>query len=242
MTCVHRSVQHTHRIVQAHRSGVDLTTPGKRVLDFGCGDGQGVQALLEAGADAYGVDVSPEAIAEAELIVPGRCLVGENHFPWPDAHFDFVVSNQVIEHVVDLDEAMAEVARVMKPGGVFLSVHPAKWQPVEMHIFVPFAHWLPPGQLRQRWLAFCFARGWGESNGATAEQQDAYLRDHTFYRSRAEIRRCLSPWFDVRFVAAKQLTGALNDRNRSLPGWTHPVVEWGAGTFHEHRVLAVRRA
>jgi ubiquinone/menaquinone biosynthesis C-methylase UbiE len=46
--------------------------------------------------------------------------------PWPDATFDLIVSEQLFEHVDDLDRAVAELARVTKPGGWGLHLIPVR--------------------------------------------------------------------------------------------------------------------
>jgi len=58
--------------------------------------------------------------------------------PWPDNTSDFVFATSVFEHVIDRETAYREVARVLKPGGCFLSKFPSKWKPTEPHMYVPF--------------------------------------------------------------------------------------------------------
>lgn len=226
-------------VTNANRLGIDLR--GKRVLDFGCGKGVAVSELVAAGVDAYGVDNAPGEIAIAQSKVGERCVLAENAFPWPDDHFDYVTANQVFEHVVDLDGAIAEVARVVKPGGRVFSASPAKWLPIEPHIFVPFVHWLKPGPFRRAYLAACIRLGIGQTNGQTAQVQEDYLREETFYRSRAEMRRILSTHFDVQFVAGRQLAAVMREKGKPFPRFLQPLAEWFVGTFYEHRVLLTRK-
>ena len=99
---------------------------GKAVLDLGCAGGFMAEALDDRGAQVTGIDPAKDAIAAAQAHAAqgGRTItydvgVGEA-LPYPDDHFDAVVCVDVLEHVADLDRVLAEVARVLKPGGLFL--------------------------------------------------------------------------------------------------------------------------
>lgn len=97
-----------------------------RVLDLGCAGGFMAEALAERGAVVTGIDPAAEAIAAAtsHAAEQGYAIaydigVGEA-LPYPDASFDVVVCVDVLEHVNDLTQVLAEVARVLRPGGLFL--------------------------------------------------------------------------------------------------------------------------
>jgi ubiquinone/menaquinone biosynthesis C-methylase UbiE len=91
------------------------------VLDLGCGDGQIARALAENGAEVLGVDPTQLHIdiATQRGGGPQYVLGGATDIPAPDNSFDAVVACLVFEHIDQLEEAMAEVARVLKPGGQF---------------------------------------------------------------------------------------------------------------------------
>lgn len=91
---------------------------GKRVLDVGCGKGRFARVLLEnhPSAEIWGLDISPEMLK----FVPGgiRTQVGAmTELPFPDDHFDCVYATESLEHAVEIRCAVAEMCRVLKPGG-----------------------------------------------------------------------------------------------------------------------------
>lgn len=91
------------------------------VLDLGCGDGQIARALAAQGSDVLGVDPTQLHI---DIAIergggPRYLLAGATKIPAPDCSFDAVVACLVFEHIDQMDEAMTEVARVLKPGGQF---------------------------------------------------------------------------------------------------------------------------
>lgn len=102
----------------------------KRVLDIGCGEGYGSAMLAEKAAHVVGTDCSQEVIeyAAAKYPLPNlefRCMPAENH-AFPDESFDFVVCLELIEHVSDYVTVMAEMRRLLKPGGILILSTPNK--------------------------------------------------------------------------------------------------------------------
>ncbi|MEY3557948.1 MAG: hypothetical protein RL374_654 [Actinomycetota bacterium] len=92
-----------------------------RVLDLGCGDGQIARALAAQGSDVLGVDPTQLHI---DIAIergggPRYLLGGATDIPADDNSFDAVVACLVFEHIDQMDEAMTEVARVLKPQGQF---------------------------------------------------------------------------------------------------------------------------
>ena len=98
----------------------------KTVLDLGCAGGFMSEALTNKGACVTGIDPATEAIKAANArakhmnqAIQYDVGVGES-LPYPNACFDAVVCVDVLEHVSDLTKVLAEVVRVLKPGGTFL--------------------------------------------------------------------------------------------------------------------------
>lgn len=113
-------------IVSQLTEGVAQLTGGAeapvRVLDIGTGEGQVARALRAAGAEVFGVDPISEMIHEASERDPEMAVAqaGGGALPFADASFDKAVACLVFEHIDDVDEAIADVARVLRPGGTFL--------------------------------------------------------------------------------------------------------------------------
>lgn len=99
---------------------------GKAVLDLGCAGGFMAEALDARGARVTGIDPAAQAVAaaRAHAAETGREIaydvgVGEA-LPYADGTYDAVVCVDVLEHVSDLSQVIREVARVLRPGGLFL--------------------------------------------------------------------------------------------------------------------------
>jgi ubiquinone/menaquinone biosynthesis C-methylase UbiE len=100
----------------------------KKVLDVGCGDGSDLKKMSEKGAVIYGVEPSEEFVKYAKQLNPSAIIkegVAEN-IPFSDGMFDVVVSKWALQTCSDLQKALDEIGRVLKPGGIFvlLSKHP----------------------------------------------------------------------------------------------------------------------
>jgi SAM-dependent methyltransferase len=98
--------------------------PGARVLDIGCGAGQVVDRLTQAGFEAYGVDVSEPNIARARKFGDRCQMYDGRHLPFPDGHFASVGALNVLEHVEEPEGFVRELVRVAEPGGRVLISSP----------------------------------------------------------------------------------------------------------------------
>jgi len=93
---------------------------GRRVLDVGCGTGRLAAALDERGARVWAVEPSPEMAALARERFANVKIAPAERLPFKDGWFDRAVMWLVL-HLVDRPRALAEVARILAPGGTFLT-------------------------------------------------------------------------------------------------------------------------
>ena len=104
-------------------------TRGKHVLDYGCGSGYGSARIAETAAHVTAVDVADDAVAYAREQFPAgnldfTAIDPTQPLPFADASFDTVLSFQVFEHVADTERYLAEIRRVLRPGGHLILVTP----------------------------------------------------------------------------------------------------------------------
>ena len=126
---------------------------GLKVLDVGCGKGAFTKRLHEEGARVHGMDITASFVNAAAMNVPDaefRCR-SATAIPFDDDSFDVVYSFEVLEHVPETGKAVAEMARVLRPGGKLmiidkniLGVHP--------QYIVPLALYKRYMELRDRWM------------------------------------------------------------------------------------------
>ncbi|MBA7597478.1 Ubiquinone biosynthesis O-methyltransferase [subsurface metagenome] len=117
-----------------------------KMLDIACGSGGLTLLCQRRGLDCYGVDINRKLIEIARRMA--RFFNLKNKFytspaeklPFPSNYFDGVISNQTMEHVQDLDLALRECIRVLKPGGIFFLATPDYNSFYEGHYMLP---WLP---------------------------------------------------------------------------------------------------
>jgi SAM-dependent methyltransferase len=96
---------------------------GTRLLDVGCGTGMLLQLAVERGAVPAGIDVTPELLAIARDRLPEADLrEGDMEtLPWDDASFDAVTGVNAFQFAGDPGKALAEAARVLRPGGTLVA-------------------------------------------------------------------------------------------------------------------------
>jgi SAM-dependent methyltransferase len=215
---------------------LEAREPVGRVLDFGCGFGRSTEALLHRGYDAWGVDISAAEVAKAPAEFRERLAVLDERgrSPYDDASFAVIYSQQVFEHVADLEQTVAEITRLTAPGGIGVHGWPGKWQPMEHHLMMPVVHWLPKNQTRRvaihMFTRLGFRPPWPpelESRKLSdlSEFEYRYSVDHTFYRPfRVVAAEFAKHGLEVWPLPHPRLAG------REL-GVAQPLAEWAVRTF-----------
>jgi SAM-dependent methyltransferase len=103
---------------------LDARVPGE-LLEIGCGDGGFLQRMRLLGWKVQGIDFDAAAVALAQRKLGPSVRTGQlSEQMFPPGHFDAIVMNHVIEHVDDPLGLLAEVHRILKPGGLFTCVTP----------------------------------------------------------------------------------------------------------------------
>ena len=105
--------------------------PGARIADLGCGSGVFSNALRQRGYECTGVDLSPALIRIARQKYPGiEFIEGDvENLPFADASFDGVLLAGILHHFSDRSRFVAEVKRILKPGGKFVAFDPNRMNP-----------------------------------------------------------------------------------------------------------------
>lgn len=128
---------------------------GKRIIDFGCGDGAFAYWLVRRGALVVGIDPAHEAIVlgrKHHLALGSQAIFSTASgyaAPFADASFDGIISSDVIEHVQRPDRFLAEIHRLLKPGGWAIistpirltekpldRLHVSEWFPSDFQVLV----------------------------------------------------------------------------------------------------------
>jgi SAM-dependent methyltransferase len=112
----------------------------RAILDVGCGLGMYVRAFRRFSQEVHGVDIDEEKVMEASRELPNIRVAPAENLPFPDGTFDVVLSHEVIEHVTDDRQAIAEAVRVLRPesdggkgGGRLVLFAPNRLYPFETH-------------------------------------------------------------------------------------------------------------
>jgi SAM-dependent methyltransferase len=166
----------------ASAAGLPLTRE-MRILDFGAGAGRHVGEFRDAGYEAWGVDQQfvshSEGSVEQEFL--RKTQPPDYRLPFDDGEFDFVYSTSVMEHVTKPGLALQEIARVLRPGGLSAHVFPARWRPIEPHIYVPLG-----GRVQNYWALRLWA-GLGIRNGFQDGMSPSQVALHNAQSCKTEL-------------------------------------------------------
>lgn len=113
--------------------------PGTRALELGCGTGVFLEQVARSGAEIHGLDLSEDLLARARARMTGASNVrldcgNAEAMPYPEGHFDAAYGSSVLHHL-DLDAALRELHRVLKPGGRLVFAEPNLLNPQVVVMF-----------------------------------------------------------------------------------------------------------
>lgn len=113
----------------AFLANTHLLHPHTRVLEIGCGVGTLAHRLTNQGCQVVATDISNNAIAHGRKKYPDLELLVSpaEELPFPDDHFDLVVSFDLLEHLFYVDRHLAEVKRILRPKGYYLFATPNRY-------------------------------------------------------------------------------------------------------------------
>jgi ubiquinone/menaquinone biosynthesis C-methylase UbiE len=105
---------------------IEMLAPssGEKILDIGAGKGQVADRVMQAsrGAEVYAVEPNEKRVASMKLKFPSikSSVAKAENLPFSDSYFDKAYTTMALHHFADVDSALEEVARVLKPGGSFV--------------------------------------------------------------------------------------------------------------------------
>jgi SAM-dependent methyltransferase len=185
-----------------------------KILDFCCGRGDYVLVFRDAGYDAYGFEPFEGAPSTSEFATfewpnpyrPDRLLSMQSlhidwtdvRLPYPDAHFDFVFSQEVMEHVEDHNSVLKELARITKPSGAQIHTFPPRYQFMENHLRVPLGGVFKSPLLYRTWLRLAPFNPWPVKNLTAAQLIELalwYANGSLNYLSPDELMRVGARYF-----------------------------------------------
>ncbi|MFN2613241.1 MAG: methyltransferase domain-containing protein [Actinomycetota bacterium] len=224
--------------------------PGVRVLDLACGDGYGSAVVAARGCETVGLDLDGALLAQSAGKYRAARFVAASalRLPFAESTFDAVGALQVIEHLVETQELLREIARVLRPGGLLYVTTPniAQLPATASKEFNP--HHLrdfTPGELETELRAV-----FGEV------QLYGQMLDESLPRARSLLTAAEAEWRVIDRVAAVErlvrgLPGPVRVRLRKVllrlsgvPRWPLPEAEAarGAITAEDFRTAAPAEA
>lgn len=106
-----------------------LSMPHPVILDMGCAAGWNMSRFRQYGRSPYGIDVVPERVRLAAY--HGSVAIASGlQLPFGDQTFDIIYIQHVLHHIGDVNQALDEVFRCLKPGGVLFLVETAEDNPI----------------------------------------------------------------------------------------------------------------
>ncbi len=223
------------------RFGSDSQSVSKtQVLDLGCGKGEQTVYMKGLGFQMSGCDINRDHLEVARSALKGqdgtsadvRLSKVPTELPFETGRFHAVYTNGVFEHCAEMPAILAEVSRVLTPGGVFLAAFPLRSVVVEPHLGLPFVHWFSKGwtqRLLIRTMSHLF-HGRTEMNCQSIER---YLQNEVFYWTSAQVRQIINRHFEEANSLAKGYLRVAKNQKHGNPVFRYalavtavPLISW----------------
>jgi len=195
-------------------------------LDYGCGNGDIVKSAIEKGYKFYGIEnfygMDKNYIDNLKFKCKIDLVKSDGTTPYEDNYFDYIFSNQVFEHVQNLELVLKELQRILKPGGVMVHSFPVKEYLMEGHILIPFFHWLPREYyFRRLYTKFFIKLGLGniwisDDVDKNIDSWIDFVDNKCFYRSEKEIVKQFKEFFSVEYYNKEKLLYHLSKKNNKI--------------------------
>ncbi|MBA7611920.1 hypothetical protein ES703_19151 [subsurface metagenome] len=241
---------------------MNLDKSQMNILDWGCGRDRAIAWLRQQGYNAFGVDIDPEPINNCKDLLRQRgydpeavlsLLENGKETKFPDNYFHFSFSNGVFEHVQDLESVAENLKRLTTSGGVGSHFFPAHKHFVEIHLRLPFVHWLPKNILCKIYifLFVLFGKGpkWKELQAKRPLQKANgyynYITHKTYYRSCRTIETIFKQNnFKVAFIPLHKFGLKKHPLLDKLVRFKllHPFLNWCMNNFGQVGLIITREA
>jgi SAM-dependent methyltransferase len=227
---------------------------GGRILDYGCGRGQVLALGLKRGLDIWGADTFEGYFAGWSGELPPQVCdrvrnIREGQTDFPNGYFDLVMANQVLEHVTDPAAVIADIHRMLKPGGLFIAAFPVVETWYEGHVGLYFAHRLAPGShLRRTYFDFCHRIGRGLyrnklTRAGWIKQSEHTLDTACFYYPHRHMFTTLTKVFGtpIEDISVHYMRARLRDRARNVPTFADSILRF---VYHKRagELIKVRKS
>lgn len=113
-----------------------------KILEMGCGRGEFINEFTKSGMHGFGIDISNYAEKFCENVEIKLVDLIKKNIPYPDNFFDIVFSKSFIEHFTTREKIFNEAYRVLKPGGILITLTP-EWKFIYKSFYDDFTHKTP---------------------------------------------------------------------------------------------------
>ena len=250
------------RYIEDYRNTRNLKKSNMNILDWGCGRGRAVLWLRAHGYNAFGTDSDPEPIRDCRDLFLARGLDADSVLSilengeekvFPDAFFNLSFSEEVFEHVKDIERVATNLKRITVSDGAGIHFYPAHKRVMETHLYMPCVHWLPKNMVRKIYIyiSLLLGRGpkWKQLEDKTKwEQAQAYYEyiiDKTYYRTSVVVADAFRRnKFKVNFLPLSDF--ALDKRpmlyKLAKLKWLRPIFDWAMRNFGQIGLLITKES